>query len=829
MTPSTKPLPIDALLPDIRQQLASHGSLVVQAAPGAGKTTRVPPSLLQEPWLQGRKLVMLEPRRLAARAAARFMAAERGESVGTTVGYRVRMDTRVSAATRIEIVTEGVLTRLIQDDPALSDYAAVIFDEFHERSLHADLALALCLESRAALRPDLKLVVMSATLDSAPVAALLGNAPVVSSAGREFPVETRYFPAQSQAPVTTQILSLIQAAVRSERGSVLVFLPGVGEIRRVQEQLESRLPPDVQIAPLYGDLDAAAQDRAIEPAPTGRRKVVLATSIAETSLTIEGIRVVVDSGRMRVPRFDPVSGLTRLETVRVSRASADQRRGRAGRLEPGVCYRLGSEAEQERLAPSTPPEILSADLAELVLELARWGATDPGTLRWLDPPPAAAWNQARELLQELGAVDKQGRITAHGSELLRLPLHPRLGHMLLAGKSLGWGPLACDVAVLLSEKDPARDNSRDAGADLHVRLELMRSNGAEAQRRTRMLRALAADLRRNLNLPASDVREGEEGVLVALAYPDRMAQRRPGGQPRYLLANGRGALLSEGDALRNSSWLAVAQLGSEIREARIFLAAALTQAQVERHFAALIDEQESVSWDDANGAVLARRQRKLGAIVLADLPAEELSPEVVVQGLLAGIRQKGIGALPWTDGARSLQARVLFLRRILGPEWPDVSDAVLSASLEEWLGPYLAGMSRLSHLERLSLDEILLDRLDHQQRRQLAEFAPTHIAVPSGSQVRVDYDAGDVPVLKVRLQELFGLKDTPRLARGKVPLMLHLLSPAQRPVQVTQDLAGFWQRTWPEVKKELKGRYPKHYWPDDPLTAVATRKVRPRR
>lgn len=824
-----KALPIDELLPDIRQQLLSHTALVIQAAPGAGKTTRVPPALLGESWLQGRKLLMLEPRRLAARTAARYIALERGEAPGATIGYRVRMDSRVSAATRIEIVTEGVLTRLIQDDPSLSAYGAVIFDEFHERSLQADLALALCLESRAALRPDLRLVVMSATLDTGPVADLLGSAPVLTSSGREYPVETRYVPPPAQAHISAQALPVIEKALAEERGNVLVFLPGVGEIRRVQAALVERVPADVRVAPLYGDLDAAAQDQAIAPPTAGQRKVVLATAIAETSLTIEGIRVVIDAGRMRVPRFDPVSGMTRLETVRVSRASADQRRGRAGRLEPGVCYRLWRESEQERLAAANTPEILSADLAELVLELARWGATDPGKLKWLDAPPTAAWNQARELLQELMALDAEGRITNHGRELLTLPLHPRLGHMLLRGKALGWGAIACDVAALLSERDPLYRAGTETHADLHARLQLLKSGNPDSQRRTRGLRDVAAQLRRSLGLPAEDEEAGDEGVLVALAYPDRIAQRRAGGAPRYLLANGRGALLAEGDPLGKADWLSVAQVGSEIREAKIFLAARLRQTDVQKHFANLIVESEFVIWDDAAGAVLARRQRRLGALVLDDAPAQNASPQAISQALLAGIRQRGLACLPWTPALRNLQARLLFLRRILGPEWPDVSDVALFANLDAWLAPYLAGMSRISHLEGLALDEALLAPLDYRQRRALDEFAPTHIPVPSGSNIRVDYTEGDIPVLRVKLQELFGMRDTPRLAGGKLPVMLHLLSPAQRPVQVTQDLAGFWQRTWPEVRKELKGRYPKHNWPDDPTTAQASRGARRRR
>ena len=822
-----RPLPIDALMPDVRRELSGHGALVIQAPPGAGKTTRVPPGLLDEPWARGRKLIMLEPRRLAARSAARHMAAERGESVGDTVGYRVRLDTRVGSSTRIEIVTEGVLTRLLQDDPALSAYAAVIFDEFHERSLQADLALALALESQAALRPDLKLVVMSATLDAAPVARLLGDAPVLTSEGRMFPVETRHLPPREREPLLPHVQLAVERALQDENGSLLVFLPGTGEIRRLHQRLQERAGPKTLIAPLYGDLDNAAQDRAIEPAPAGKRKVVLATSIAETSLTIEGIRVVVDMGQMRVPRFDPVSGMSRLITTRVSRASADQRRGRAGRLEAGVCYRLWKESET--LAPANTPEILAADLADLVLELARWGVTEPAGLRWLDAPPAAAYTQAQELLQELGALDVEGRITAHGRELLKLPLHPRLAHMVIRGKALGWGALAAELAALLSERDPLRLPGGEIQADVHLRLKLMRRDDPESRKRTKLLAASAADLRNIIGVGSRDREAGDEGVLLALAYPDRIAQRRGSEAHRYLLANGRGALLQDGDALGKSPWLAVAQLDGEAREARVFMAARLSREDIETHFPERIVEQESVSWDDASGAVLARRQRRLGALVLDDMAAASVPPEAVAAALLEAVRQRGLGSLPWTPAARNLQARILFLRRVLGEEWPDVSDGALLQGLDHWLAPWLQGMSRLSHLERLKLDEVLLGFMDHRHQRLLAEQAPTHIKVPSGSDIRVDYAAGETPVLSVKLQELFGLADTPRLAQGRVPVMLHLLSPAQRPVQVTQDLKVFWQRTWPEVKKELKGRYPKHPWPEDPLTAPATRGAKRRR
>ncbi|MGE5624033.1 MAG: ATP-dependent helicase HrpB, partial [Bacillota bacterium] len=517
-------------------------------------------------------------------------------------------------------------------------------------------------------------------------------------------------------------------------------------------------------------------------------------------------------------------GMSRLETLRVSRASADQRRGRAGRLEPGVCYRLWKESET--LAPANTPEILAADLAELALELARWGSAAPGELRWLDPPPGAAYAQARELLRELGGLDASGRITDHGRELSTLPLHPRLAHMVIKGRALGWGALACELAAILSERDPLRGPGNGASADVHARLELLRSGSREAQQKTRQMRVVAADLKRLAGVEARDQGPGEEGVLLGFAYPDRLAQRRPGAAPRYLLANGRGAALPEGDTLSKSPWLAVAQLDGEAREARIFMAGHLSRGDLEKHFIGLLEETESVSWDEANGAVLARRQKRLGALVLEDAPAASVSPEAVTRGLLDAVRRRSLDVLPWTPALRNLQARLGFLRRVLGETWPDVSDAALLKDLDRWLAPWLAGMSRLSHLSALPLHDAMLGLLDHRQRRELEELAPSHVTVPSGSNLKVDYAAGDIPVLKVKLQEMFGQADTPRLAGGRVPVMLYLLSPAQRPVQVTQDLKGFWQRTWPEVRKEMKGRYPKHQWPDDPTQAAPSRSGR---
>ncbi|HKT31600.1 MAG TPA: ATP-dependent helicase HrpB [Gammaproteobacteria bacterium] len=820
-------LPIDFLLPEIRTRLAEQMSLVIEAPPGAGKTTRVPPALLNADWLQGRKLVMLEPRRLAARAAAHYMAAQLGEAVGETIGYRVRMDTRVGSRTRIEVVTEGVLTRLLQSDAALSDYGLVIFDEFHERSLHADLSLALCLEVRQVLRPDLRLLVMSATLDGAAVARLLNDAPRLISEGRSYPVDTRYRPLAARAPMEAQVANAVRRVLAEETGSLLVFLPGGGEIRRVAMMLQANLPEDVGVTPLYGDLPQAAQDKAILPAAHGRRKVVLASSIAETSLTIEGVRVVVDAGLARVPRFDPVSGLTRLVTVRVSRASADQRRGRAGRQESGVCYRLWSEGE--RLAAQGAPEILQTDLAPLALELAQWGAADAGKLAWLDPPPAAALSQARDLLHELEALGADGQITAHGRQLLELPLHPRLAHMVMRSAVWDAGWLACLLAALLSERDIFSGSGRHA--DVAARLRLLTEEGeagVHADRsRLKRVRAIARDIARQARIaPDVSVAPEQAGQLLALAYPDRIARRRPGKRPRHLLANGRGAYLSEDDALSRAEWLAVAALDGDAREARIFLAARLDERQVRELFATQFVTRDRIDWDEDQNAVRAVREQSLGAIIVEQRPLPEPDAQRVAALMLAAIRREGLDCLPWTTELRNWQARVQLLRRVHADSWPDVSDPTLLRSLEQWLAPYLAGRTRCTHLADMPLRQALDALLDFRQRRGLEELAPTHFTVPTGSRIALDYTSGETPVLAVRVQELFGLAHTPAIAGGRVPLVLHLLSPAGRPLQITRDLAGFWKSSYQDVKKDMQGRYPKHAWPDDPLTAEPTRRAK---
>lgn len=809
-------LPIAEALPRLRQALASGRGAVLEAPPGAGKTTAVPLALLGADWLEGRTILMLEPRRLAARAAARRMAVLLGETVGETVGFRVRQDTRVSAATRIEVVTEGILTRRLQSDPELAGVGCVIFDEFHERSLHADLGLALSLEVQAALRDDLRLLAMSATLDGGPVAALMGGVPVIASEGRAFPVETRFLPGEGRAH--EQAAAAIRRALREETGSVLAFLPGEGEIRRVQGLL-SGLPPEVEVCPLYGALPAAAQDRAIRPASSGRRKVVLATAIAETSLTIDGIRVVVDAGLSRRARFEPRAGMGRLVTVRVSRAEADQRRGRAGRLEPGVCYRLWSEAGDRALAPFPPPEILEADLAPLALDLAAWGA-DAADLPWLDAPPAGALAQAAELLTGLGALDAAGRITPHGREMAALPLHPRLAHMVLAARAHGLGGLACDVAALLEDRDPLRSR----GADLRTRLEALRGGGvpeADAAALARARRS-AADLRRRLKLAAPEG-VGGAGAVVALAYPDRVGRRR--GPGAYTLSGGRGAVLDEADPLAAETFLAVADVDGGAQNARIFLAAPLTSAEIADLFAPT--DTDVVRWDARSESVVARRQRRLGAVVLADAPLPAPDPARLADGLIDGIRQTGLHVLPWDAASEQFRARVAFLRRAEGEPWPDLSDAALLAGLEDWLAPYLSGLSRLAQVKKLPLREALAATLSWDLRRRLDAEAPTHYTVPTGDRLPLDY-SGDVPVLAVRVQQMFGVTRHPTLAGGRVPLLLHLLSPAHRPIQITRDLPGFWSGSYPAVKAEMKGRYPRHPWPDDPAAAEPTRRAKPK-
>ena len=835
-------LPIDEVLPALRQALRERHEAVLEAPPGAGKTTRVPLALLNEPWLAGQRIVMLEPRRLAARAAAERLASELGEKVGETVGYRIRLDSKVGPTTRIEVVTEGILTRRLQEDPALEGVGLLIFDEFHERSLDADLALALSLNGRELFRDEqpLKILLMSATLEGERLASLLDDAPVLRSEGRMYPVAMRwgrpFVPGEFIEP---RVVQTVLDAIHDETGSVLVFLPGQAEIRRVTQQLADALGQrsDIALCPLHGELDLAAQRAAIEPAPSGTRKVVLATNIAETSLTIDGVRVVIDAGLARVPRFDPGSGMTRLDTQRISRASATQRAGRAGRLEPGVCYRLWSEDQHAQLAAYGSAEILQADLAGLALQLARWGVT-PEQLTWLDVPPAASYAQAQQLLERLGALGGP-KLTAHGEAMAQLPAHPRIAHLLLRGHDLGLAAMACDVAALLGE----RDILRGAGADVHSRLALLSGENRAArggqggvQRARQLARQYQGYLRGKPAQPVADTDHSRWlGALLALAYPDRIAQQRKPGGAEYRLANGRAALFSEVDGLMKQPWLVVADLGSRQgqREERIYLAAEFDPALLDGVLSEQVSVVNQLDWDEREGVLRAERQRKVGELVLSREPLTGLDEASRTQALVNLVRRKGLELLPWTPELRQWQARVALLRQLYvsnqgQSEWPDVSDAALLAGLEDWLGPYLGRVSRLSHFANLDLSSIVHNLLKWPLPQRLDELAPQHIKVPSGTSVRLDYSEHP-PILAVRLQELFGLADTPRIAGGRQVVKLHLLSPARRPVQVTQDLANFWRSTYAEVKKDLKGRYPKHYWPDDPLVAEATARAKPRK
>ncbi|QKF49977.1 ATP-dependent helicase HrpB [Pseudomonas graminis] len=840
-------LPIDAVLPALRQALADRDEAVLEAPPGAGKTTRVPLALLGESWLAGQTILMLEPRRLAARAAAERLASELGEGVGETVGYRIRLDSKVGPNTRIEVVTEGILTRRLQEDPSLEGVGLLIFDEFHERSLDADLALALSLNGRALFRDEqpLKILLMSATLEGTRLSSLLNDAPVISSEGRMFPVSMQWGrPFQPGEFIEPRVVQTVLDALGTESGSVLVFLPGQAEIRRVNQQLADAIGDrsDVLLCPLHGELDLNAQRAAIEPAPKGKRKVVLATNIAETSLTIDGVRVVIDAGLARVPRFDPGSGMTRLDTQRISRASATQRAGRAGRLEPGVCYRLWSEAQHDQLAAYGAAEILQADLVGLALQLARWGV-EPTQLTWLDLPPAAAYSQAQDLLARLGALTRKPgedwKLTPHGQSMAEVPAHPRIAHLLLRGHELGLGALACDVAALLGE----RDILRGAGADLHSRLTLLAGSERAAkgsqggvQRARQLSRQYRGYLRGAARKPVVDPDHPRWlGALLALAYPDRVAQQRRAGGAEYRLANGRAALFAEPDALMKQPWLVVADLGSRQgqREERIYLAAEFDPDLFDSVLAEQVAAFDQLDWNEREGVFRAERQRKAGELIISREPLTGLDDSARGQALLALVRRKGLELLPWTPELRQWQARVGLLRQMdlqtqSESEWPDVSNDTLLETLDHWLLPYLGKVTRLSHFGNLDLSSILHNLLPWPLPQRLEELAPHHLTVPSGSSVRLDYSEAP-PILAVRLQELFGLADTPRIANGRQIVKLHLLSPARRPVQVTQDLANFWRSTYAEVKKDLKGRYPKHYWPDDPLIAEPTSRVKPRK
>ena len=833
-------LPVHDALPALLQALATGTSAVLVAPPGAGKTTTVPPALLDAPWRGTQRILLLEPRRLAARAAASRMAALRGESVGATIGWRMRGDTRISAATRIEVVTEGVLTRMLLDDPTLDGIGAILFDEFHERSIHGDTGLALALHSQNLLRPDLRLVVMSATIDGARVAALLGQAPVITSSGRTYPVTTAFLAPRAEQRMEEATVAGVREALAAHDGDVLAFLPGAREIRRVASLLHGTLDASVDLYPLFGMMEAREQDAAIAPARRGRRKVVIASAIAETSLTIEGVRVVVDSGWSRVPRYAARTGMTRLETVRVSRASADQRRGRAGRVAPGHCIRCWHEYEDATLRAHGTAEILDADLAPLALDLAGAGISDPCELHWLDIPPAPAFALARTLLTELGALDAAGRLTTHGAAMSALGVHPRMAHLLLAAKARGSLALACDLVAVLEERDPLRaSDARRPDPDLALRIEAVRTGRRALPAGLTLDDAALARCRETARTlrDRMDVRRRDEerdgaftdlGALVALAYPDRLARRREGDGARYLLRNGSGAMLrDQGSALAREEWIACAALDDAGRDAVVQLAAPIDGETARALYASQITHVRRVTVDAATGRVRATLTESLGAITLVERITSDLSDDERATALCAMVRDGWPDAMPWTEAARRLRERLQFLHTH-DDRWPDVGDDVLRDSLDEWLMPVLRTSRSLDDLRRADVGALLLQQVDWSLRTQLDRLAPTHVTVPSGSRIPVDYGTPEAPVLAVRLQELFGARATPAVLDGRVPLVLHLLSPAHRPVQVTRDLPGFWRSSYAEVRKDLRGRYPRHAWPEDPATATPTHRAKPR-
>lgn len=831
--PHAPPLPIDAILPAVGEALASRGVAVVVAAPGAGKTTRLPLALLDAPWRAEGRILVLEPRRIAARAAAVQMATLLGERVGETVGYRVRHESRVGPRTRVEVLTEGILTRMLQDDPTLEGVAAVLFDEFHERHLPSDLGLALALESRAVLRDDLRVVVMSATLEAAPVARLLGGgageAPVIVSEGRSHAVSTDWRPLRDGLPFATAVAQSTRRALDEHAGDALVFLPGIAEIHRVRTALEDAgLAVEVQL--LHGSLSLEEQSAVLRPA-TSQRRVILSTSIAESSVTLDGVRLVIDAGLSRVPRFDARSGMSRLETLRVSRASADQRRGRAGRTAPGHCLRLWDAATEAALSARSVPEILESDLAPLALELACAGIGDAARLAWLDAPPAGALAQARALLRSLGALDAPGGVTPHGRAMAALGIAPRLAHLVLRAAAHGVAPLGCEVAALLAERDVLRREAADGDADLQSRLDALRGGMSAAVDRGRLqrVRQEAKALERMLRqVPRTASEPLGLGALVALAYPDRIAKRREGEAARFLLRNGRGARLERPQALGDALYLAIADLDGNPAESRIWLAASLDEEELRAVAGAAITVTRVVTWDEARDQPVAVAREQLDAIVFRERPARDVADDEIARALAASVQRRGLDALPWRASDQALRARLAAAHAAAPERYPDVSDPELLHSLDDWLVPALGAIRRRADLSRVELGAALLARCDWRARAALEAFVPTHLEVPSGSRIAIDYSDPTQPVLAVKLQELFGMLETPRVADGRLPLTIHLLSPAGRPVQVTRDLASFWRAGYFEVRRDLKGRYPRHPWPDDPLSAAPTRRVKPR-
>jgi ATP-dependent helicase HrpB len=818
--------PIESVLPELLETFQHTKNIVLSSPPGAGKTTQIPIALLASEWMTQKKVIMLEPRRLAARRAAEYMAVHFGEEVGRTVGYRIRGETVISKHTRIEVVTEGILTRLLQHEPDLPNIAVVIFDEFHERSIHADLGLAMTLDVQEHLRPDIRILVMSATLDGLAIAKLLGDAQIIESKGQSFPVTTHYARFTSEKSIEARIVDTIVRALDEQEGDLLVFLPGRREIRRVENILwEKRLSEDVLVHSLYGDASYQQQSAALFPAPHGKRKVILSTSVAETSLTIDGVCVVIDSGLARTSQFDARRGMSGLVTVPVSKAVADQRRGRAGRQQPGICYRLWMENEHEMLSKYPQPEIKTADLAPLTLDLARWGTPDSANLRFLDPPPTAHLAQAHALLKSLGAIDQIGKLTLHGKAMADLPIHPRLAHMILRGKELGFGSLACDIAALLEERDILA-GKKDTDIDLASRLHILYQRHASDESVRERISSQSKRLKQLIGIrnESKEKDESAPGILLALAYPDRIARRRENKGSRYQMTSGTTAVLPNGSLLAREEFLAIGEVDGIGSEVRVYLAASLTKEDIEQIFNDSIIEEEEIRWNTSNETVIARRISRLGAVILSE---QHIKPhgEKIISALIEGVKQLGIHCLPWDKDTRSLKQRSEWLRKYLSPShWPDLSDSNLINTADEWLAPFLGGMWKKEQLDTLPLLAILQSHITHSLVQQINSLAPSHIKLPSGSIATLDY-SGDQPVLAVRLQELFGQINTPKICNGKVNVLIHLLSPARRPLAVTQDLHSFWTTVYPEIRTQMRARYPKHVWPEDPLKATPTNKT----
>ena len=821
-------LPIIEIIPDLKKGLAEHNTLILQAAPGAGKSTYLPLQLLNEPWLAGKKIILLEPRRLAAKTVASRLAFQLNEEVGETVGYKIRFENKISKSTRLEILTEGILTRMLQEDGALENIGLVIFDEFHERSLHADLALALTREIQTILRPDLRILIMSATIDGEKLSSVLNNAPIITSKGRQHPIKFNYEGADEKIPLHLQMARVIKKAMNENSGDILAFFPGAGEIARTAEILE-REKINAKIFPLFGDMPIHLQQEAILPAKNGERKIVLATSLAETSLTIEGVNIVVDCGFSRVPKFDTRSGLTRLETIRVTKDSADQRAGRAGRLGPGICYRLWTEGFNHHLVPHRSAEILDADLAPLVLELSNWGTEEINSLTWLSTPPAGTVMQAKELLEQLGALEKN-KISIRGKEMLRLPTHPRIAHLLIEGRKSKQHSLACDIAALLEERDPL---PKEAGADLVLRIEVLRKFRRKEfvnadKKRLERIERIAQQWRKLIGteIENSNPNHEEVGKLIAAAYPERIGKMET--QGRFRLANGRMAKLEDGDSLINEKWLAISNLdGGTSKDGKIYIAAPLNPKDISY----LASEKKTIEWDDKKGELIAKIEKRVGEIILESKAIKNISDEEKIEILIDAVRKNGMELLDWKEEVTDWLARIECAKKWNeSGNWPTVNREYLLSNAMEWLAPYLSQVKRKEDFKKLDLLTILSSTLSYEQQHRLEKLIPEKIIVPSGSFIRIQYNAdGNFPVLAVRLQELFGMLETPTVCDGKIKLMMHLLSPAYRPVQVTQDLMSFWQNTYPEVRKELRMRYPRHSWPEDPFTAIAIRGAKKRK